>query len=129
MSYKIPKNVKRILNGENVENEIILHENKNFILLVDPKNTKKSFHYTAWCKYEIKSLKFMTFEILNKLFDFKNELFENKIIDENTIIFLHYPPQFYRLHIHFVNKYHKFYAPIEEIFFLKDISDFIKCKL
>jgi hypothetical protein len=71
----------------------------------------------------------MTFNILEQLFELKNELIKNNIIDNETIIFLHYPPQFYRLHIHFVNKNHKFNAPKEEIFFLNDISDFIKCKL
>tara|TARA_Y200000002_G_scaffold327377_1_gene290449 strand:- start:383 stop:772 length:390 start_codon:yes stop_codon:yes gene_type:complete len=129
MCFKIPKNVIKILNGESVKNETILYENTNFILLVDPKNTKNSFHYTAWYKYEISSLKFVTFDILNQIIDFKNELIKNNIIDYKTIIFLHYPPQFYRLHIHLVDKNHKFNAPNEEIFFLENIYDFIKSKL
>jgi hypothetical protein len=129
MSYKIPKNIERILNGESVKSEKILYENDNLILLIDPKNTKKSFHYTAWYKYEISSLKFVTFDILNQIVDFKNELIKNNIIDDKTIIFLHYPPQFYRLHIHFVDKNHNFNAPKEEIFFLENIYDFIKSKL
>ena len=129
MSLKIPKNIKLILNGEKLKGETILYKNNNFILLIDPKNTKESFHYTAWYKYEIPSLNFVTFDILNQIFDLKNELINNNIIDENTIIFLHYPPQFYRLHVHFVDKNHKFNAPNEEIFFLENIYKFIKSKL
>ena len=49
MSKILPKNVEKILNNEYVPNEIILFENEFFILLVDPKNKKDNFHYTAWC--------------------------------------------------------------------------------
>jgi hypothetical protein len=41
MSYKIPENIIKILNGECVKNEKMLYQNDNFILLIDPKNKKK----------------------------------------------------------------------------------------
>ena len=41
--YQVPLNIIKLLNQEKVENETIIYENKNFILLIDIKNTKKKF--------------------------------------------------------------------------------------
>jgi hypothetical protein len=129
MNHKIPLNVKKILNGENIKNETILYENNNFILLLDLKNSEECFHYTAWYKFNISSLKYITFDILDQIFKLKFELISNKIIEDDTLIFIHYPPQFYRLHIHFVSKNHDFEANEKENFLLDDIYNYIKCKL
>ena len=121
MSKILPKNVEKILNNEYVPDEIILFENDFFILLVDPKNKKDSFHYTAWCKKDIPSLKHLDLKLFQEILILKNKLLEENIINKDSIIFIHYPPQFYRLHIHFVSKKHRFYEPKNHIFYLYDI--------
>ena len=58
MEKKLPENIIKILNNQFVENEFILFKNKHFVLVIDPKNKYDSFHYTAWYRINIPSLKF-----------------------------------------------------------------------
>ena len=73
MNKELPENIIKILNNEIPTNENILYENKYFVLLVDPKNKYDSFHYTAWYRKNIPSLKYVNFDILPS--------FLNKYID------------------------------------------------
>jgi len=129
MEIKLPKNIEKILNEEIVENEIILYKNKYFILLIDPKNKFDSFHYTAWYRKNIPSLKYLNFDIYQQILDLKNVLVEKEIIQKDSISYIHYPPHFYRLHIHFVDKNHKFHAPKEHIFYIEDVKNLFFCKI
>ena len=129
MKLELPKNVSKILNDEIVENEIILYKNKYFILLIDPKNKFDSFHYTAWYRKNIPSLKYVNFDIYQQILDLKNILIEKEIIHKDSISYIHYPPHFYRLHIHFVDKNHKFHAPKKHIFHLDQIKNLFMSKL
>lgn len=129
MKLELPKNVSKILNDEIVENEIILYKNKYFILLIDPKNKFDSFHYTAWYRKNIPSLKYVNFDIYQQILDLKNILIEKEIIQKDSISYIHYPPHFYRLHIHFVDKNHKFHAPKKHIFHLDQIKNLFMSKL
>ena len=102
--YKIPLNILKLLNNEEVENEKILYQNKNFFLFVDLKNKKKNYHYTAWYKHNIPSLEYANFIVLQHIKDLNKELLEKKIIYESTELFVNFPPDQYRLHIHFIEK-------------------------
>ena len=129
MDNNLPENINKILNNEFVEDETILFKNEDFILLIDPKNKKNSYHYTAWCRNNISSLKYITFNTYQAIIDLKKILIKKKIIKKNDISYIHYPPQFYRLHIHFVHKNHIYTAPKKHIFFLEDIKKIILSKL
>ena len=129
MNNELPENIIKILNNEILCNEKILFKNKYFVLLVDPKNKYKSFHYTAWYRKNIPSLKYLNFDIYHQILDLKKILIEKEIIKKNTIPYIHYPPNFYRLHIHFVDKNHVYHAPKEHIFNIEDIKNLFFCKL
>ena len=126
---KINENIIKILNGTIPKNEKILYENRYFILLIDPKNTNNVFHYTAWCKENISSLKYLDFNIFLEILNLKKILIEKKIIKKDSLSFIHYPPNFYRLHIHFVGKNHIHNSPENHIFDLDYIKKLFICKL
>ena len=64
-----------------------------------------------------------------QILDLKNVLVEKEIIQKDSISYIHYPPHFYRLHIHFVDKNHKFHAPKEHIFYIEDVKNLFFCKI
>ena len=82
------------------ENKII-YEDSNFVLHIDPKHSKESFHYTAWHKRDVRSLlevkKTDIEDIVSLLDNIKD------IIGNNFVSYIHFPPNFWRLHIHFIN--------------------------
>ena len=125
----IPYNIKSLLEGNNISNttgqplEEIIYENKLFILIKDQKHNEESYHYTAFIKEDIKSLIEINLDIINSVLDIKSNLLERDFIKSNDIIFIHFPPSIWRLHIHFVDKNHKFTAPKYETFFLNEVIE------
>jgi hypothetical protein len=122
MKY-IPNRVLEIMeNEENVhDEEKIIYNNEYFLILEDVRHNKKSYHYTAWIKKDIRSLIEINQEILYEIVNVQNYLLENNIIESSHVAFIHFPPQFWRLHIHFVQDNHKFKAPHHEIIKIDDI--------
>ena len=121
---KIPKNVLKLLNGEEVEGEKILYENDDFLVLVDPKNDIDRTHYTAWIKQDIESMRELDIINFCKIINLKYELLKLKIINKNMHIFIHYPPTFYRLHIHFCNN-NAYSEYKKDVYNLNQIFDYI----
>lgn len=80
-----------------------------FYLVKDPKHKLESFHYTAWCKdANIKSL----IDIQRKHIPMIRNIIKRfgyhfSIAACNYKVIIHFPPNFWRLHIHFVAKNHK----------------------
>jgi len=111
----LPESILNILNRDrslrplnNDRNETVIFENKNFIVVLDPRITNDSYHYTAWAKENILSLIEINSSILNEILIIKNELIRQKYIKEDGYSVIHFPPNFWRLHIHFVDKNHQF---------------------
>ena len=124
--YKIPKNIINILNKKT--NEKILYENNNFILVVDIKNTKEIFHYTAWYKHVMPNIEYANFMVLQHIIDLKNELIKKNIIKENTKCFVHHPPSIYQLHVHFTDPKYIDERPDNEIFNIQQIEKYLNYK-
>jgi hypothetical protein len=111
----------------------------NTIIVVKDLKMKNNgidnLHLTAWCKdTTISCLKDLSIDNLQMLLDIRNDMF--KYIREtynfsDYEVFIHYPPQFYNLHIHFRNKYLKHDSCIEEIHYLDEVIKKIcnNCKL
>ncbi len=118
---KIRINIINLLNSKN-NKEIIIFENNNFIIVEDKKHNDNSYHYCAWSKKDVRNLLEVDNEILNNIIEIKKFLLENKIINEEGYIFVHFPPSIWRLHIHFVEKNHVFLSPNNEIFYLSEIT-------
>lgn len=105
------------------EEEIILRNNK-FMVLKDLKHTNTSYHYTAWIKEDIRSLIEMNQSIIDSIQEIRKYLLDQSIITDTHIAFIHFPPQFWRLHIHFVQDNHIFEAPDHEIIKVDDIIQY-----
>lgn len=126
-NYHIPQSIIDILNKNN-KYETILYENNNFILIKDKKNTHDIFHYTAWYKYVMPSIKYSNFMVLQHIIDLKKQLLKQKIIKNNSKCFVHYPPSIYQLHVHFTDSKYNGERPHNEIFDINKIEKFLNYK-
>ena len=108
------------VNNEEEEEEIIFNNN-TFLVVKDLKHTNSSYHYTAWIKKDIRSLIEINQDIINSIQEIQNHLLEKSIITKTHTAFVHFPPQFWRLHVHFVQDNHIFEAPKHEIIKMDDI--------
>ena len=121
MKY-IPNSVFEIMEKENCQNkENIIYNNEYFIVVEDIKHDKKSYHYTAWIKMDVRSIIEINNDILNEIVNIRNILQKDGIIKSNHFAFVHFPPNYWRLHIHFVENNHTFCAPKHEILYIDDI--------
>ena len=101
---KIPKDIQLLIKGSG-DRRRVLYENDLFIVVVDPANIDNvSYHYTAWCKKDLRSLLDIEMchipSILQVVLEF------DKMKQQNSNTYVHFPPAFWRLHIHFVPPSH-----------------------
>ena len=121
MKY-LPDNVLKIMEKKNNHNkENIIYDNEYFIVIEDIKHKKTSYHYTAWIKKDVRSIIEINNDILNEIVNIRNILQKDGIIKKNDFAFVHFPPNYWRLHIHFVESNHTFCAPKHEILYIDDI--------
>jgi hypothetical protein len=118
----IPDKIFQIIEKNNCHyDENIIYNNKMFIVLEDIKHNDKSYHYVAWIKKDVRSIIEINNDIINEIVNIRNILLKNGIIKSNHYAFIHFPPSFWRLHIHFVDNNHMFCAPKHEILYIDDI--------
>jgi len=86
----------------------IIYEDDFFICIYDKlHNDKNDFHYTAWCKKDIRSLLDVEQHHIPNILRMKTSVMQNfNLTDINSEIFIHFPPSYWRLHIHFVARPH-----------------------
>ena len=116
----------KIIPSDVTENHAVFHHS-NFITVIDPRHTNDSFHYTAWCKKDYRSLLDLTKDDIPYLEDIRNK-FSNYIKSKKFNTLLHFPPTFWRLHLHFVQLNHQIPqdTPEHEVFDLNDIITNLK---
>ncbi len=101
--------------------EPVVCETQSFHVVQDPKHSPHSYHYTAWMKEDVRSLIEITRELTQELLALKQRLLDQSAIQPDAIVYLHFPPNYWRLHVHFVASNHQFDAPPHEVFLLADI--------
>jgi len=102
--------------------EKVVYEDDFFICVKDIKHIdKKDYHYAAWCKKDIRSILDLERKHIKYLKKLKYVMYHKfKLTDENTENFIHFPPSYWRLHIHFVPRPHK--TPVyHQLYFINDI--------
>ena len=115
----------KIIPDDVLEPNVNLLSENYFITVKDPKHTEKSFHYTSWCKNPlIKTLLDLEkchIPIIENLIIKFSEKFNLK--KNEFKVFIHFPPNFWRLHIHFVDVNHKIpeETPEEDVYDVYDI--------
>lgn len=120
--YKtIPDNIKNYIEKSiKPKNREIIFDNNNFVVIEDLKHTEKCYHYTAWYKHTCKSLIDINKECLDHIRELLNTI---KYFDTKPLIFIHFPPSHWNLHIHFTSVTHVFDCPIREIFYIDKVIE------
>ena len=118
----IPDSILDIISKNSINNkEKIVFENKYFVVVEDQRHNQKSYHYTSWIKKDIRSIIEINKEIIDQIKEIENTLLDKNIIKSSHYAFIHFPPNFWRLHVHIVENNHIFRAPNHEIFHINDI--------
>ena len=108
-------------------NKYVIYENDLFICVKDIKHVDEDdYHYTAWCKKDIRSLLDLERKHLKYIKNLKKVMYQKyQLTDDNTENFIHFPPTYWRLHIHFVTRPH--ITPVyHQLYFINDIINNIE---
>jgi hypothetical protein len=107
--------------------EKVVYEDDFFICVKDIKHIDEvDYHYTAWCKKDLRSLLDLERKHLKYIKNLKLIMYNKfDLVYENTEIFIHFPPSFWRLHIHFVPRPHK--SPVyHQLYFINDVINLLE---
>lgn len=117
----IPKDILEVI--RNKDNRLI-YENELFIVVKDIDHIDNNiFHYTAWCKRDFSSLLNLEYKHIKYIRDIEKKLVSNNII-KNYDNYIHFPPTWWRLHVHFISKNHNHNKNIfENVFYINDIEN------
>ncbi len=108
-------------------NKRVIYENDLFICVKDIKHVDENdYHYTAWCKKDLRSLLDLERKHLKYIKNLKKVMYQKyQLTDENTENFIHFPPSYWRLHIHFVTRPH--IVPVyHQLYFINDIINLLE---
>ena len=130
MKKIIPDDVASYINKtcDNEErNRRVIYENELFICVKDIKHIDEDdYHYTTWCKKDLRSLLDLERKHLKYIKNLKKVMYQKyQLTDDNTENFIHFPPSYWRLHIHFVTRPH--ITPVyHQLYFINDIINNIE---
>ena len=130
MKKIIPDDVASYINKtcDNEErNRRVIYENELFICVKDIKHIDEDdYHYTAWCKKDLRSLLDLERKHLKYIKNLKKVMYQKyQLTDDNTENFIHFPPTYWRLHIHFVPRPHITHV-YHQLYFINDIINLIE---
>ena len=130
MKKIIPDDVASYINKtcDNEErNRRVIYENELFICVKDIKHIDEDdYHYTAWCKKDLRSLLDLERKHLKYIKNLKKVMYQKyQLTDDNTENFIHFPPTYWRLHIHFVHRPHITHV-YHQLYFINDIINLIE---
>ena len=120
----IPDSLVPILVGGSTivpETETVIYRNDNWVVVQDPKHTQDQFHLTAWYLRDIRSILEITQAICQQFRELTQELQQHNLLVEGFQEFVHFPPNFWRLHVHFVGPNHQAEAPESEVFPVSEV--------
>lgn len=122
---RIPPDITDIIKNNDIEK--VVFKDEEFVLVIDPYQTENSVHYCAWSvkqKRDLLDLTSKDIPILERLIE---KTFDKLGMDnENYKVFIHFPPSWWHLHIHFISNNHRLRSPSEDIYYLKDIIKNLK---
>jgi len=107
--------------------EKVVYEDDFFICVKDVKHIDEvDYHYTAWCKKNLGSLLDLERKHIKYIKNIKSAIYQKfNLTDENTENFIHFPPSYWRLHIHFVARPH--ITPVyHQLYFINDIINLLE---
>ncbi|CAE7483097.1 unnamed protein product [Symbiodinium natans] len=100
-----------------------IYSSRDWRLVKDPKMTPESFHYTAWSTHvDLRTageLRHRHVSLLQGLLSEGSRAVLERhptLRDERDLaMFLHFPPNIFRLHVHFVPANRSMWAPTDEV--------------
>lgn len=98
----IPTDIEEIIDKKKPYPSL-LYQDENFILVIDPKHKQKDYHYTSWHKRDIRSLLELNKKDVSPIKNLIDNIKKLDLFPKDCKIYIHYPPNFWRLHIHFVS--------------------------
>ena len=101
---KVPKDIQLLIDGYG-DQEKVLYEDDFFLVVEDPKHRNNAhYYYTAWCKEDLRSILDIEIKHLPLIQMLRRTLKMKYHINEiNSRQIIHFPPNFWRLHIHFIS--------------------------
>lgn len=124
--YNIPPDILQIINSNEMPENLIFKD-KDFALVVDPTHTEKSDHYCAWSLKQQRDLLSLTKDDIPALERLKEKVYSILNMSNKTHnIFIHFPPSWWHLHIHFVENNHFLLCPEEDVYYFDDIINNLK---
>ena len=123
---RIPTDIFQIINGvKNTQNLIL--KTDSFALVIDPTHTEISDHYCAWSLNSRRDLLSLTKDDVPELEELKESSYKLLSMNDKTHkAFIHFPPSWWQLHIHFVQNNHFLLCPKEDIHYLDDVIHNLK---
>ncbi len=108
----VPKDVELAMEDyiEAARNPRALISGVYWMTVVDPRhNNSTDYHFTAWCRRpELKSMLDLESTDIVMLETLIKEVFGSlELKRQETRVLIHFPPDWWRLHVHFVPKYHR----------------------
>ena len=123
----IPSDILDIIKNNTSSSEGLIFKDEEFVLVIDPYQTENSKHYCAWSvqpKRDLLDLTIKDVPVLERLI--KKTFNRLGMDDDNHKAFIHFPPSWWHLHIHFISNAHRIRSPSEHIYFVKDIIKNLK---
>jgi hypothetical protein len=130
MKKIIPDDVASYMNmtcDMNERLEKVVYEDDFFICVKDIKHIDEvDYHYTAWCKKDLRSLLDLERKHIKYIKNLKLVMYQKfNLTHDNTENFIHFPPSYWRLHIHFVARPH--ITPVyHQLYFINDIINLLE---
>ena len=118
---RIPTDISQIINGVNNTQNLIF-KTDSFALVIDPTHTKISDHYCAWSLKQHRDLLSLTSDDIPELERLKEKSYKLlNMSDKTHKVFIHFPPSWWQLHIHFVQNNHFLLCPEEDVHYFDDV--------
>ncbi len=101
---KLPEDIKLLLEDYG-DREKVIYEDEFFIVVQNLKHdTNEYYHYTAWCKEDLRSILDIERKHIPLIYILKRALERDyHITSTNSRQLIYFPPNFWRLHIHFIS--------------------------
>ena len=100
----IPEKILKIINNKSLKGEKLILREKKFILIKDKMHSKDTEHYCAWFTIDKPSLLSLDKADVLMLENVKKIVLKKlNFTDDTHKVFIHFPPTWWSLHIHFVS--------------------------
>jgi hypothetical protein len=129
----IPNDVELVMEDyvEAARDPRTLIRETDWVTVVDPRhNNSTDYHFTAWCRRpELKSLLDLEASDVTMLESLIKKVVKRLELNrQETRVLIHFPPAWWRLHVHFVPRSHRLPdgVGLDEVFDVFEVIEYLK---